>query len=363
MALIVGLDKYQHQPRQPGAVRNADAMSSCLRWKYKFEVATLADQQATRGALSRELTRLGDADRAVIYYAGRALDDDTLCLYGTDADLANSGLSVSRLLRQLDAMPCQHILVIIDAALDPLPMIEPLPPSGFAALDERANGNTRIVLASGKTAFTTHERWGDEDATPFTAQVIHGLRGAAANPDENEAITALLLAEHLAEELPRNSNGKAESWSGWLPGSTGDLVFRDTPPLEFPYDIEKGLRSGTPFHRYRSVELLAYLIDRGDPVLSVAAIDRLREVALDNDSANVRKMAVDELFLRNIDPKAGDVPALREPLSPRSDAPDMPPPSNTPAPPLPEDKRQTVYVYAVMVLVFAIVLFLMVYFR
>jgi hypothetical protein len=361
MALIIGLDKYQHQPRQPGAVRNADAMSSCLRWKYKFEVTTLADQQATRGAVSRELTRLADADRAVIYYAGRALDEDTLCLYSTDANLSNSGLSVSRLLRQLDAMPCQHILLIIDAPLDPIPMLEPLPPSLFAPLEERTTGRTRIVLSSGKGAFTTHERWGDEDATPFTAQVIHGLRGAAA--DEHGAISALLLAEHVAQELPKISQRKAESWSGWLSGSTGDLVFRDAPPLELPYDIENGLRSGTPFHRYRAVELLAYLIDKGDPILSVAAIDRLREVALDNDSANVRKMATDELFLRGIDPDAGDVPVLRQPLGPRSDDPDMPPPSNAPAPPLAEDKRQTIYVYGVMILVFATVLFLILYFR
>lgn len=360
MALIIGLDKYQHQPRQPGAVRNADAMSSCLRWKYKFEVATLADQQATRGAVSRELTRLADADRIVVYYAGRALDDDTLCLYSTDADLSNSGLSISRLLRQLDALPCQHIMVIIDAAIDPLPMLEPLPPP-FAPLEERANGKTCIVLASGKTAFTTHERWGDEDATPFTAQVLHGLKGAAA--DENGAISALLLAEHVAQELPRNAQGKAESWSGWMPDSTGDLVFRDVAPLELPYDIEKGLRSGTAFHRYRAVELLAWLIDKGDPIFSVAAIDRLREVALDNDSANVRKMAVDELFIRQIDPHSGDVPALRLPVTPRSDAPDMPSPSNKPAPPLPQDKQQMIYVYSVMVLVFAIVLFLMLYFR
>jgi hypothetical protein len=372
MALTIGLDKYQHQPRLPGAVRNADGVASCLRWRYKFDVSSLADAQATRGAVSRELARLAEADRVIVYYAGRALDDDTLCLYSTEAGVSNSGLSLTRLLRGLDASPSKHILVILDAAIERPAMLEPIAISAGAlasgsgplpAQDLAAHfaERGRVVLASGPTAWTMRERWGDEDATPFTAQVIHGLRGSAA--DANGAISARTLSDYVGIELPKNSGGKAGMWAAALPGAGGDLVFREMAPPALPYDIENGLRSGSSFHRYRAVELLAYLVDKADPIQSVMAIDRLREVANDNDSVNVRKMAVDELLIRGIDPYAGDVPMLREPPEPRSGGADSPAPSNLPAPPLPGDRRQTILVGVVMFAVFATVAFLIWYFR
>jgi len=359
LALVIGLDKYQAQPRQPGAVRNADAVSSCLRWQYKIEVATLLDQQATRGAVTRELTRLQTADLAIIYYAGRALPD-TLCLFSTDAAVPNSGLSVSRLLRQIEAFTARHVLLIIDAPIERPEALDALP--AHSALNaDLFNQKARVVLASGPTAFTSRERWGDDDATPFTAQVLLGLRGAAADPAG--VISAARLAEYVAAELPHNSKGKAASWSGQLPGFAADIVLRAEAPPELPYGIADGLRSGSPFQRYRAVELLAYLIDKADPILSVLAIDKLREIANDNDSANVRKMAVDELYIRDISATAGNVPRLRESPDPRSDSPDLPPPSNKPAPPLPGDKLQTAFVFAIMIGVFALVAFMIFYFR
>ncbi len=361
LALVIGLDKYQNQPRQPGAVRNADAVSSCLRWQYKLEVATLLDQQATRGAVTRELTRLQNADFAIIYFAGRALPDaDTLCLFSTDAAVPNSGLSLSRLLRQVEAFPARHVLLIIDAPIERPEALDALP--AYLGLNaDLFNEKARIILASGPTAFTSRERWGDDDATPFTAQVLLGLRGAAADPAG--VITAARLAEYVAAELPRNSKGKAASWSGGLPGFAADIVLRAEAPPELPYGIADGLRSGSPFQRYRAVELLAYLIDKADPILSVLAIDKLREIANDNDSANVRKMAVDELYIRDISVTAGNVPRLRESPEPRSGSPDLPPPSDKPAPPLPDDKRQTAFVFAVIIGVFALVAFMIFYFR
>jgi hypothetical protein len=349
MALIVGLDQFEHYPRQPGAVRNSDGMASCLRWAYKFEVAILANQQASRGAFTREMTRLAEADRVVIYYSGLLLPDhETLCLYNTNEKVTNSGIVLSRWFKQLEALPAPHVMVILDIPLPP--RADLYPPSSPAT----SEGKVRWILAAGESGWTTRERWGDEDATPFTAQVILGLRGSAA--DDNGAITGAGLSQYVLSELPLNSKSKLTGWAGLLtPPSTQDLVFRESTPPPFPYEIDQDLRSGSPFHRYRAVELLSYLVDRGDPILSVRAIDKLREIANDSDSANVRKMAVNELIIRKIDPIAGDVPRLREPNEPRSGAPNAAPPSTRPPAIQPADRRQSLIVGLVMILVFVVV--------
>lgn len=359
LALLIGLDVYQSQPRFPGAVRSAEALTSVLRRVYRFEVSTLFNQQATRGAVTRELDRLQGAERAVIYYAGRVNNAETLNLYNTDPAIPNTGIGLERLLRQFDALPARHALLILDATLDRLPGLESLPEKRTFT-EEQFTERARLVMGAGLSAWQTRERWGDDDASMFTAQLIYGLRGNAANTDG--LITGDRLARYVLEDLRHNSKGKAIGWAGQLPNAPGDLLFREVAPLELPDDVTEGLRSGFPSLRYRSVSMLAYLIDKGDPIVAPLAIEKLREVAAENDSINVRKMAVDELMVRDIDPDAENIPILRVPPPPRPGAAPDPEPSSAPPAPMPGERAQTLVVIGVMIGVFAIVAFLILHF-
>lgn len=359
LALVIGLDLYQSQPRLPGAVRSAEAMGSVLRRVYRFEVATLLNQQATRGAVTRELDRLQLAERAVIYYAGRVPNPNTLGVYNTDPAIPNTGLNLDRLLRQFDALAARHALLILDATLDCLTSLEAFS-SISGSLEDRLAQRARLVIGAGLSAWQSRERWGDDDASMFTAQLLYGLRGNAA--DQSGLITGDRLAAYVLEDLPRNSHGRAVAWAGKLPNAPGDLLFREVAPLELPREVTEGLQSGFPSLRYRSVSMLAYLIDQGDPVVSSLAVEKLREVAAENDSVNVRKMAVDELIVRDIDPDAEDIPMLREPPLPRPGAAPDPEPSNMPQPPLPGDRLQTLIVIGVMIAVFATVAIVILHF-
>ncbi len=365
LALVIGLDIYQALPRLPGAARSAEAMALTLRRLYRFEVSALYNQQATRGAVTRELDRLQQAERIIVYYAGRSANADTLALYNTDPDAPATGINVDRLIRQLDALPARHILVMLDAALEKRPGLADFAP-GSAPITERFEGRARLIIGAGTSAWQSRERWGDDDASMFTAQMLHGLRGNAANA--NGAITGDLLAEYLIEELPRTSQGRALPWVGRLPGGQvpdlpGDMLFREVAPLELPREITDGLKNGFPSLRYRSVAQIATLIDRGDLVVVGLAIAKLREVAAENDSLHVRTMAADELIVRNIDPDSDGLPVLREPPPPRPGSAPPPEPSTAPMPPEPGERRQRFLVLGVMLFVAATVGFLIWYFR
>ncbi len=354
LAVTIGLDMYQSLPRLAGAMRGAEAMANVLRRGYRFEVATLFNEQATRGAINRELDRLKAADRAIVYYAGRVLDDGSLAAYSTDPHVHATAIDLMRLIRMLDALPIPHLIVILDAALGPPAELETLRVRESRSA-EPLEARSRLILGAGLSAWGSRERWGDDDATPFTAQILHGLRGDAADADG--VITAETLAAYVLEELSRNSKGRESGWAGQLPGAEGDWLLQEVAPLRLPREITEGLRSGFPSARYRSVAEIAKLIDIGDAVVAGLAVDLLREVAAENDSANTRRMAVDELLVRAIDPDAEALPALRQPPPPRPGV-EPPSPSNAAPPPMPGDQRANWIVLAVMIGVGATVLFI-----
>jgi len=362
LALTIGLDGYQALPRFPGAVRGADAMAHLLRRLYRFEVATLFNQQATRGAITRELDRLAQADRAIVYYAGRMVGSSTLATYNTDPKAPTTGIALDRLVRQLDTLPVRHVLLILDITREPLNLPNLLTPFSVnpEPLADRFESRSRLVIGAGLNAWQSRDRWGDEDASLFTAHVLNGLRANAA--DRDGAITGDLLAAYLLDELPRFSGGQATPWASHLSDATGDMRFRESAPLELPSEVTDGLRNGFPSLRYRSVAQIALLVDRGDPVTAGLAIEKLREVAAENDSANVRQMAVDELLVRNLDPDGDGLPMLRQPPPPRPGAAPPPDPSEMPPPPMPGDRLQTIFMIGVMLMVAATVIFLIVHF-
>ena len=257
------------------------------------------------------------------------------------------------LVKQFEELPTPHALLILDVALD----IARLTPFQVNAPE---NGRSRLVLCAGPDAWQSRERWSDEDATLFTAQVLYGLRGNAA--DVNGKLTAEDLAKYVIADVTRVSRGQSIPWMSQLPNGVSDLVFQTAAPTELPRELTDGLRNGYPSLRYRTVDTIARLIELGDPTVRALAIDKLREVAAENDVASVRKMALDELLAREIDPDDASLPTWRTAPLERIGAIPLPPPSDAPAPPLPGDRRQRWIMLSVMLLVALTVIFLILHF-
>jgi hypothetical protein len=356
LALVIGLDVYQALPRLAGAARGAQAIGMLLRRRFRFEVSLLSNEQATRGAVTRELERLAVADRAVIYFAGRTLTDRALALYNSTPDAVVTGLELDRLIKQFDALPTRHALLILDVALGTAPPAPLHKMERGVASNERA----RVILCAGPSAWQSRERWSDEDTTLFTAQVLYGLRGNAC--DANGKLTTEGLAQYVITDVARVSHGQSLPWAMRLPDALGDLIFQEVTPLELPGELTDGLRNGFPSLRYRAVDNIARLIERGDSSVRMLAIDKLREVAAENDVASVRKMALDELLARKIDPSDDTLPAWHELLPERIGAAPLPPPSESPVPPLPGDRQQRWITIGVMILVALTVIFLILHY-
>lgn len=353
LALLIGLDRYQALPRLAGAERGAQALGTLLRRRFRFEVSLLSNEQATRGAVTRELERLAAAERVVIYIAGRTLSNQAFALYNSAPDKPVTGLELDRLIKQFEVLSAHHAVLILDVALEPAALI---PFYRKELEDER----TRLILCAGPSAWQSRERWSDEDVTLFTAQVLYGLRGNAATADGK--LTAESLAEYVIADVMRVSHGQSVPWMSRLHDTPNDLVFQEVAPVELPHELTDGLRNGYPSLRYRTVDAIARLVERGDPTVRALAIDKLREVAAENDVASVRKMALDELLARKIDPEDDSLPPWRTPPPERIGITPLPSPSEAPAPPLPGDRRQRWIVIVVMLLVAATVIFLIFHF-
>ncbi|MFO0609143.1 MAG: caspase family protein [Polyangiales bacterium] len=134
-ALVVGINAYDAQVGPlSGAVADARAVASVLsdeRRTDRFEVTLLLDAEATRDgiraafqALRARLERAPDA-RVLIYYAGHgvsatASDDVSADTPGyflpQDARVGDAGtyLSMAEVREALDALPCHHLLLVLD---------------------------------------------------------------------------------------------------------------------------------------------------------------------------------------------------------------------------------------------------------
>jgi uncharacterized caspase-like protein len=131
-AVLIGVDGYQHAPRLSSGVSGTVGLSRVLTRYGGFrsaDVLQLVDaaadpaQHPTRGNLLAELPRwlskAGENDRVLIAFAGHAFQDAEGAVYlaaqDTDpADLAGTGLAVSRLKDLLAACPAQTKLLLLD---------------------------------------------------------------------------------------------------------------------------------------------------------------------------------------------------------------------------------------------------------
>lgn len=132
-ALVIGINDYdQHKGegwnRLKTARADAVAMAELLKDKYNFQVRTLLDHEATRGAIMDALDGLvsyGDNDACIVYYAGHGFYDESLgegYWIPCDARKTNGARSAkedwlwnSMITKIISASSARHILVIADS--------------------------------------------------------------------------------------------------------------------------------------------------------------------------------------------------------------------------------------------------------
>jgi hypothetical protein len=126
VALVIGNSEYQHAPKLPNPINDANAVSIMLEGAG-FEVVELRNDLTNmdmRRALRDFSERARDADMAVVFYAGHGIEvDGTNFLIPTDAklerdiDVEDEAISLDRLMKMVE--PARKLrLVILDACRD-----------------------------------------------------------------------------------------------------------------------------------------------------------------------------------------------------------------------------------------------------
>jgi len=142
VALVVGNASYEAIPALPNPMRDAAATRDALT-EAGFEVVHLADGtlpafQATLDAFAKKVEAAGEDAAAVVFYAGHAVQ-----LAGTnyllpidvkprtDADVPGQSVSLTDILKRLDATKARTKIVILDSCRDN-PFVNPAGARGLA---------------------------------------------------------------------------------------------------------------------------------------------------------------------------------------------------------------------------------------
>jgi uncharacterized caspase-like protein len=127
LAVVVGIDDYKNgMPPLKTATNDARRLAQILDHDHHYSVLLVCDQEATLEGLRVLLTqilptRVGTDDRVLFYFAGHgiALDGDDgpagyLVPQDAQRDRKDTLLSMYELNQAMSALPCRHLLVILD---------------------------------------------------------------------------------------------------------------------------------------------------------------------------------------------------------------------------------------------------------
>lgn len=199
VALVVGNASYEAIPALPNPMRDAAATRDALT-EAGFDVVHLADAtlpafQATLDAFAKKVEAAGEDAAAVVFYAGHAVQ-----LAGTnyllpidvkprtDADVPGQSVSLTDILKRLDATKARTKIVILDSCRDN-PFVNPAGARGLAltlldGADATSRGETGLARIESKggtlVAFSTSPGATAADGTgehsPFAAAFLKLVR-------------------------------------------------------------------------------------------------------------------------------------------------------------------------------------------
>jgi len=182
MALIVGIDYYEHGNPLFGCVNDARAVKASLEYheggatnfEYKLLTATGPTNRVNRGDLKDEISELfsAEAEIALFYFSGHGhLETTGGYLLATDSKRGDEGVSLSEILTLANDSPARNKIIVLDSCH-----------SGIAGTSP--TGNQLATLSEGLTILTASTK--DQYATEengrgvFTTLFIDALNGGAA---------------------------------------------------------------------------------------------------------------------------------------------------------------------------------------
>jgi hypothetical protein len=320
-ALVVGINDYRHgiSPLQ-SAVADAEAIAAVLADPHGYAVRCLIDAEARAedilAALTEAAAALEHDQGFLLYFAGHGValgdgsDGPQGYLLGHDARPTDeaSWLSMTALRAALDALPCRHLLVVLDCCFagafrwsssrDALLVSHPLYDSQYARyLDGEAWQALTSAAHDQRAADSLPGRRNTRDGaaasghSPFADALLRALAGAAdsgrADYPPDGVITATELYQFLFEALVPPGASARQTPGLWplRADNRGEFMFRNPqaalstlpdPPLDEANNPWLGLRAygaadaSLFFGRRRVVEALrARIADPASPALLV----------------------------------------------------------------------------------------------
>jgi len=241
LAVLIGIDRYSYGvPALSTPVSDATKLAGILKRDHGFEAEVVSDENATlnrlRGLLADLRNRVGKDDRVLFYFAGHgiALESNEgpkgyLLPQDAKRDSIDQYLSMIELNEALSALPCRHMLVILDCcfagafrwsstrdlALAPENLHREryawfVRDAAWQAIASAAHDQKALDVAAGEAL---GERGQTAGYSPFAKALIDGLAGAAdrrrADGTGDGVITATELFLYLEEQLmPAPGSGR-----------------------------------------------------------------------------------------------------------------------------------------------------------
>ncbi len=321
-AAVLGINAYSHGVAPlKSAVADARAVAEALATEHGYRAPLLRlDGDATRAGtlrlLEQELpARLGPDSALVLYFAGHgvALGDGREGPQGyllpQDAHRADEStwLSMDRVRRALGALPCRHLLVVLDccfagsfrwaASRNVVPVGRPLYDSQYnrylagtawQVLTSAAHDEKALDVVPGARNHRDAAR--SAGHSPFAGALLRGLAGKAdssrGSHHPDGVITATELFQYVFEELvpPESESHQTPGLWPLKPENTGEFIFlsprqekntRPDPPLDDANNPWPGLAAYSEndaalfFGRRRVIEEILRRLRKGSPLVTV----------------------------------------------------------------------------------------------
>lgn len=183
IALIVGINFYEHGSALYGCVDDAHAVKAALdrngdgsiNFDSKILTGTGPSDRVDRSLLKDSVAELFNtsADIALFYFAGHGHIEATGgYLLATDSRRGDEGLALSDVLTMANSSPARNRIVILDSCHSGIAGTLPTP-GNLASLSEGLS----ILTASSANQYATEE----DSGGVFTTLLVDALQGGAAN--------------------------------------------------------------------------------------------------------------------------------------------------------------------------------------
>ncbi|CUH99177.1 putative protein containing caspase domain protein [Leisingera aquaemixtae] len=244
-AVLIGIDRYEYVRPLVTPVSDATALAGILAQQHGFEARVVPEDAATlvglRDVLSELSKRVGPNDRVLFYFAGHGIalqSDDGPKGYILPQDASptdeSTFLGMVELQEALEALPCRHMLVVLDccfagamrwasyrdlaiasASLHERRYRWYIEGDAWQAIASAAHNEKALDVVAGNAIGERAEEVGRH--SPFAQALIDGLQGAADYTNDG-VITTTELHVFLEDRLrqQKSANDRPQTPHSWL---------------------------------------------------------------------------------------------------------------------------------------------------